>query len=354
MDKYRVAVLGATGLVGQKFVSLLSKHRLFELIYLTATQRNAGKPYRDAVSWILDEELNESIGEIRLDTNEELLKKGDFDIAFTALPSEEAEIIETKLLEMGKLVISNSSNWRMHDQIPLLNPEVNADHIHLLKAQNIHKGKIIKVPNCTSAILTLSLMPLKERFGVEKVFVTTMQALSGAGITGVPSMYIIDNLIPYIQGEEEKVESEPKKILGELRGNSIKTADLKIFATTTRVPVLYGHTESVMVELTNKAESIDEVIKAMKDQSWNKIARLSLPTAPKDPIIVKGEVDRPQPRLDRNLGNGMSVSVGRFRLDQSGKVLRYIVLGDNIVRGAAGTGVLIGELYAELSKRGEI
>ncbi|MGB9726146.1 MAG: aspartate-semialdehyde dehydrogenase [Fervidicoccaceae archaeon] len=354
MDKFRVAVLGATGLVGQKFVSLLSSHKMFELVYLTASERSAGKRYREAVNWILNDELSENVGEIRLYTNEELLTRRDFDIAFTALPSEEAEVVESKLLEMGKVVVSNSSNWRMDPFIPLLNPEVNADHIYLLRSQNNFKGKIMKVPNCTSAILSLSLKPLMNRFGVRKVIVTTMQALSGAGLTGVPSMFIVDNLIPYIQGEEEKVENEPRKILGSFGLKGIQPAGFEIFATTTRVPVLYGHTESVLVELRDKAESTEEIIQAFRDHSWNKIADLSLPTAPSEPIIVKKENDRPQPRLDRVYGNGMSISIGRIRLDLTGSVLRYVVLGDNIVRGAAGTGVLIAELYAELNKKGKI
>jgi aspartate-semialdehyde dehydrogenase len=354
MDKYRVAVLGATGLVGQKFVSLLSNHKMFEVAYLTASERSIGKLYSEAVSWLLPEEIPENVRDVKLISNQELLNLEDYDFAFTALPSDEAAIVEQKLLENGKVVVSNSSNWRMDPLIPLLNPEVNADHIFVLKKQKHGKGKIIKVPNCTSAILTLTLKPIYDAFGIKKVVVTTMQALSGAGIHGVPSMYIIDNLLPNIHGEEEKVENEPKKMLGTVGIEGIEPADFQIYPTTTRVPVLYGHTESVLVELANGGVTIDEVKAAMKRNSWNKINGLHLPTAPSEPVILRAEEDRPQPRLDRGAGNGMSVSVGRLRLDSSGKVLRYIVLGDNIVRGAAGTGVLIAELFVTLNERGEI
>jgi len=354
MDRYRVAILGSTGLVGQKFVSLLSRHSMFEIAYLTSSERSARKRYADAAAWLLRENIPQEVVDERLITNDELLKHQDFDFAFTALPSEEAERVEAKLLEMGKVVVSNSSNWRMDPSIPLLNPEVNADHMLLLNRQNKKKGKIMKVPNCTSAILTLSLMPIAVSFGIRKIVVTTMQALSGAGIAGVPSMFIVDNLIPFIQGEEDKVESEPRKILGRIDASGIKLADFEVNATTTRVPVLFGHTESVYVELSEKVESEEEIAAAMKSNSWNKIASFSLPTAPKEPIVVRKEQDRPQPRLDRDIGGGMSVSVGRIRLSSEGNALRYVVLGDNIVRGASGTGVLIGELFVELSRRGEI
>ncbi|MEM0047131.1 MAG: aspartate-semialdehyde dehydrogenase [Fervidicoccaceae archaeon] len=354
MDKFRVAVLGATGLVGQKFISLLSGHRMFEPVYLTASERSIGKPYSKAVNWLLPEPIPSEVEENRLISNKELLERNDFDFAFTALPAEEAIEVERRLIDRGKIVFSNASNWRMDPLIPLLNPEVNADHILLLRKQNFGSGKVLKVPNCTSAILTLSLKPIYDAFGIRKVFVTTMQALSGAGIHGVPSMQIIDNLIPFIQGEEEKVESEPKKMLGRLENGEISHADFNIYATTTRVPVLYGHTESVVVELSQSGVSKEEIVRSLRSTSWNKISGLHLPTAPKEPIIVKEEDDRPQPRLDRGNGKGMAVTVGRIKLDGEGRLLRYVVLGDNIVRGAAGTGVLMAELYAEYLKRGEL
>ncbi len=275
----------------------------------------------------------------------------DIDIVFSALPSDIAADIEIALARRGFVVVSNSSPLRLEPDIPLINPEVNWEHLKLLEVQKRRRGwsgAIIKNPNCSTAILTLSLKPVYDAYGLRKVIVTTLQAVSGAGLRGVPSMLIIDNVIPFIKGEEEKIENESRKILGELRGDEVKWAEISIAATTTRVPVLDGHLESVFVELEKSAtpEDLMDVMSSFRSFPQE----LSLPTAPRRPIVVRHEIDRPQPRLDRLEGRGMSVVVGRVRkVPQLGETwLRYVVLGHNTIRGAAGVAVLIAELYAKI------
>ncbi|MEM1619462.1 MAG: aspartate-semialdehyde dehydrogenase [Fervidicoccaceae archaeon] len=349
--KIPVAVLGAGGLVGHKFVELAARHPWLEIVALTGSEKSVGKPYRE-VAWCgescVPEELSSTLVE---ETSVEKLKRRGISIAFSALPPDDAERIEPELARAGIYVVSNASPMRLDPDVPLLNPEVNADHVELLEEQHRRRGwggGILKVPNCTTAILTLALKPLLDEFGLKRVIVSTMQSVSGAGLRGVPSMSIIDNIVPFIEGEEEKIEREAPKVLGVLRGSEVSPASVRVSASCNRVPVLEGHLENVFVELSRSA-SPEEVIEALESFSANKIRGLGLPSAPSRPIVVRREVDRPQPRLDRSEGSGMSVVVGRLRLDRAlENGFKMVVLGNNLVRGAAGTGLLIAELLIKL------
>jgi len=346
----RVAVLGATGIVGQRFVSLLGEHPWFELAIVAASERNIGKKYCEAVKWVVEKPIPKSVSDIELSPISSDIVKENIDIAFTALPAEIAREIEIELAKKGVVIVSNSSPMRLEPDIPLINPEVNADHIEVIEYQRRIRnwnGAIIKVPNCTTAILTLSLKPILDEFGIKRVIVSTMQAISGAGLTGVPSMFILDNLIPFIEGEEEKVENESRKILGDLKSSGIElNAGFTVSASCHRVMVLEGHTEAVFVE-TERDVDIENLVKSMEEFKTNKIRGLGLPTAPERPIVVRREIDRPQPRFDRMEGGGMSVVVGRVRRDYALNGVKYVVLGHNTLRGAAGTGVLIAEVIVK-------
>lgn len=347
--RYKVCVLGATGLVGQRMVSILSMHPWFNVEILAASERSAGKKYREAVKWIIDEPFPENLGDIVVSKiDAEMIAKEMPDIVFSALPSSVALNIELELLKRGITVVSNASPLRMEPDVPVLNPEVNADHIELVKYQKNRgwKGIVAKVPNCSTAILTLALKPIMDEFGIKRVIVSTMQALSGAGFKGVPSMAILDNVIPYIEKEEEKVEIETLKILGKLKEDQVEFADVKVSASCHRVMVLDGHMEVVFVETVKKAD-VDQVKEALREFKGNKIKDLNLPSAPNKPIVVRDEPDRPQPRLDRKEGKGMSIVVGRIREDKALNGIKFIVLGHNTIRGAAGTAILIGELMAK-------
>ncbi|MEM4512822.1 MAG: aspartate-semialdehyde dehydrogenase [Acidilobaceae archaeon] len=350
--KRRVAVLGAGGLVGQRFVFLLANHPWFRLELLTGSEKSAGARYGDIVEWAIETPMPEKVRDLEVhETSPDLIAREGVEIAFSALPAEIAREVELELARRGVVVVSNASNMRLDPDVPLLNPEVNADHIEVIEEQRRRRewsGAIVKVPNCTTAILTLSLKPLLDEFGVRRVIVSTMQAVSGAGLRGLPSMAILDNIIPYIEGEEEKVEKETLKILGSVEAGEVKPrSDIKVSATCCRVPVLEGHTESVFVELGRRA-SLEEVARALAEFPGNKIRGLNLPSKPEKPIVVRREPNRPQPRLDRLEGNGMSVVVGRLRVDEALGGVKYVVLGSNTIRGAAGTGVLIAELMARL------
>jgi aspartate semialdehyde dehydrogenase (EC 1.2.1.11) len=346
--KRRVAILGATGLVGQRFVSLLSKHPWFKIVLLVGSERNYGRKYKEVVKWVLEEPLPQDLGDMVLEKLEPgRIMEEHVDIVFSALPSEVAVDVEVELAKKGVIVVSNASPMRMEPDIPLLNPEVNADHIELLELQRRIRGwsgGIVKVPNCTTSILTLSLKPIVDEYGVRRVIVSSMQAISGAGLNGLPAMIIADNLVPFIEGEEEKVEKETIKIMGELKESGVVPRnEIKVSASCHRVNVLEGHTLSVFVELDKRA-SVEELIKTITEFKTNKIKDLQLPTAPLKPIIVREENDRPQPRLDRYESGGMSVVIGRIRYDEVIGGVKYIVLGHNTIRGAAGNGVLIAEL----------
>ncbi|MEM3927029.1 MAG: aspartate-semialdehyde dehydrogenase [Desulfurococcaceae archaeon] len=348
--KRRVAILGATGIVGQRFVSFLSNHPWFEISMLTA-EKSVGKKYEEAVKWVLEKPIPRNVQDMVLEpTSVDKIVEEKVDLVFVALPSDVAQSIEPELAKKGLVVVSNASNMRMDIDIPLINPEVNADHIDVIETQRKRRrwsGAIVKVPNCTTAILTLSLKPIHDEYGVKRVIVSTMQGLSGAGLTGVPSMFILDNIIPYIEGEEEKVETETLKIFGEFRGDEIAlNREIAVSASCHRVMVLEGHSLSVFTELL-KEPDLDEVVKVLSEYRNNKIRGLGLPSAPERPVIFKKEIDRPQPRLDRLEGNGMSVVVGRIRKDPVLKGVKYFVVGHNTIRGAAGTGVLIAELLVK-------
>jgi aspartate-semialdehyde dehydrogenase len=348
-DRIPVGVIGATGLVGQRFVALLENHPWFRLEALAASERRVGKKYGETVEWYIDEPFpREAAGlELRPPRPESFR---DVDVVFVALPKEVAGPIEIELARMGKIVVSNANVYRMEPDVPLLNPEVNWEHIYLVETQRRRRGwsgAIMKVPNCTTAVLTLSLAPLMARYGLQEVYMTSMQAISGAGFRGVPGYAIVDNIVPYIRGEEEKVVRESRKILGTLREGEVEPARFRVIATTTRVPVLDGHLESVVTRLGKRPGSVEEAMATWEE--WrSKPQELRLPTAPEKPVVVRREPDRPQPRLDRKTGRGMSVVVGRPLLAEDEPILRYLVLGHNTLRGAAGTGVLIAELYYRL------
>ncbi len=347
MDKLRVALLGATGMVGQRFVKLLENHEMFELSILAASSASAGKKYRDAAHWCIEGGVPEKFGEMRVVKAdlENVKKEGLVDFVFSALPSEVARVVEAEFAKAGIPVISDASAYRMEEDVPILIPEVNPEHLELVKKQAKRgwRSFIVTNPNCTSNVLILALKPLQESFGLKRVIVSTMQSLSGAGWFGVPSMAILDNILPYIKNEEEKVEREALKIMGKFDGSKITPADFKISASCHRVDVLEGHTEAVFVELGSKADP-DQVIEAMKNFR-GKPQELNLPTAPEHPIVVKTEVDRPQPRLDRYAGNGMSVVVGRIRSDPIfDNGIKFVLVGHNTIRGAAGNAVLNAEL----------
>ncbi|MEM1750536.1 MAG: aspartate-semialdehyde dehydrogenase [Desulfurococcaceae archaeon] len=346
MDKVKVGVLGATGLVGQKLIQLLLRHPWFELELLTASGEVVGKKYSEVVKWLqgpfTPSELNELIIK---NTDLSTIMDNKVELVFSTLPSRDALNIEVELAKRGVIVISSSDAMKLEEDVPLLNPEVNADHVELIKLQSRRgwKGALLKIPNCTTVILTLVLKPIMDELGLRKVIVSTMQSISGAGLTGVPSIDIIDNIIPYIDGEEERVERESVKILGSLESQVVKPANIAISASCHRVPVIEGHLEAIFIE-TIKEPSVELALKALEEFKGNKIRAINLPTAPEKPIIVRKELDRPQPRLDKYINNGMTVVIGRLRVDKALKGIKLIALGNNLIRGTAGTGILIAEL----------
>jgi aspartate-semialdehyde dehydrogenase len=344
MKQIKVAVLGATGMVGQRFLSLLDGHPYFKLTEIAASHRSAGKMYGEVVKWYLEAEMPEVVR--GMEVKEIDPKIIDADIVFSALPADVAKDVEPAFAKEGFIVASNASSYRDEKDTPLLIPEVNPDHLDLLTVQRRnHKwdGAIITNPNCTTMALAISLKPLFDKFGIERVFVVSMQALSGAGYSGVPSMSIIDNVIPFIRGEEEKVESESLKILGKYENGAVVNADFKISASCNRVFTSDGHLESVFIDLSKLADT-KEVKQTFKD--FRGVPQeLGLPTAPEHPVVLREESDRPQPRFDRMAGHGMAVSVGRVRKDPIFDI-KYSVLGHNTIRGAAGASILNAELFA--------
>ncbi len=346
--RIRVGILGATGAVGQRFVQMLADHPWFEIGVLTASERSVGKPYAEAARWILDTPIPEQVrDEVLVDTTPEAV--GDrCEIVFSALPAGTAREVEPAFAAAGFAVFSNASAFRMEPDVPLVIPEVNPEHLGLINVQRERRGWsgfIVTNPNCSTIHLVCALKPLHDAFRLEQVIVTTLQAVSGAGYPGVASLDIVDNLIPYIPREEEKIESEPLKLLGTLVGDTVHPAPITISAAVHRVPVIDGHTESVIVKLKS-SPSLGEV-KAALAEFRGVPQRLHLPTAPDPAIIVREEPDRPQPRLDRNAGRGMATTVGRIRPDP---ILDYkfVLLGHNTIRGAAGASVLNAELALSL------
>lgn len=340
--KIPVGVLGATGAVGQTFIRLLESHPWFEVTAVAASERSAGKRYREATHW-LSGEMPPRIGDLRVTACEPT--SIDTQIVFSALDSDAAQEVEATFARAGRLVLSNARNYRMDADVPLLIPEVNPDHLELLPIQRSvrnWKGAIITNSNCSTMVIALALAPLHQAFGVEQLFVTTLQALSGAGYPGVPSLDILGNIIPFIGGgEEEKIESEPLKILGTFERGAVTPAPMRVSAQVNRVAVEHGHTACMSVKLASAATP-DAAMDALR--SWKgAIAELALPSAPAAPVIVTMERDRPQPRRDVNAGLGMSVVVGRVRSDPI-LDLRLVAMGHNTIRGAAGASILNAEL----------
>src|SRR5271169_2034359 len=340
-QKLSVGILGATGVVGQRFIQMLKAHPWFEVAWLAASDRSAGQEYGNAVRWRLKTPIPERVRQMQV-TNAS--PEGAPQVIFAALDAGIAGELEPQFAAAGCAVVSNSSAFRMHENVPLIIPEVNADHLALIEKQPWRKqsgGYIVTNPNCSAIGLVVALAPLHQKFGVESLFVATMQAVSGAGYPGVASLDILGNVIPYIPNEEEKMEEETKKLLGKLNSDHVQDAGFSMTAHCNRVAVEDGHTESVSVKLKQKAD-IEEVIAAIRD--FRSIPyELGCPLAPERPLIYDATPDRPQPRFDLDRGNGMTVSVGRLRpcgvLDY-----KFTVLSHNTIRGAAGAALLNAEL----------
>lgn len=338
MKKIPVAILGATGMVGQKFVELLLDHPWFEIVALAASDRSAGKRYADAMKWSMDLPLPKELAEMVVAP---CIPEFPCKIVFSGLDSSVAGEVEEKFAKAGYRVVTNAGNHRMDEEVPLLIPEINPEHLGLLQPQ---KGAIVANPNCSVIGISMAMKPLLDGWGIEAVSVVTLQALSGAGYPGVPSMEILDNVIPYIAGEESKVESEPLKIFGKLEMGGIVPHSMRLSAQCTRVAVSDGHMAVVSVKLKKKA-SREEIIEA-----WDRFAgepqKWDLPSAPKHPIVYLEDERHPQPKLHRHLNGGMAVSIGRLRecplFDW-----KFIVLSHNTIRGAAGCAILNAELMVK-------
>lgn len=337
-EKIPVAILGATGSVGQKFVELLSNHPWFEITELCASDKSAGKKYKDAVDWFLSAPLPEKVKNILVQKCEPTLKSR---VVFSGLDSSVAGEVETEFAKAGYKVISNSKNHRMDDDVPLLIPEVNPDHLELINSQKFGDGCIVTNPNCSVIGLVLALKPLFDNFGLESVNVVTMQAISGAGHPRVVNLDIDDNVIPFIGGEEPKVEIEPLKILGSLNRDKIVYHNFKVSAQCNRVNVTDGHTECVQINLKRKA-SADEIINVWQEFKSTP-QQLDLPSSPVQPIHYGIENAFPQPKHQRNADKGMAVSIGRLKKDNIFDY-SFVILSHNTVRGAAGGAILCAEL----------
>ena len=338
--KLKAAVIGATGAVGQRFVQLLAQHPWFDLTVLAASERSAGRKYAEACNWVLDEEMPERVREMTVVPAEPGF---DADIVFSALPADLARDLEPQFARSGYFVFSNASAFRYEDDVPLVIPEVNPDHLGLVKAQKaIRKwtGFIVTNPNCSTTHLALALKPLHDAFGLEKVLVVTMQAVSGAGYPGVPSLDILGNVIPYIGKEEWKLENEPRKLLGTLINGRVEYADFTLSAHANRVPVRDGHTEAVSMSLRTEA-STDDIVEVLRG-FVSLPQEMGLPSAPGHPIVVRDEPNRPQPHLDLMVEEGMATVVGRVR---ECPILghKFVLLGHNTIRGAAGGSILNAE-----------
>lgn len=341
MKNIEVGILGATGAVGQRFVSLLEHHPWFEVAWLGASERSAGKKYGEACNWRLREPMPRAARELPV---HECKPGKSPQLIFSSLDSKIAGEVEKEFAHAGHVVVSNSSNHRMDADVPLLIPEVNPEHLALVRVQRKErgwKGMIVTNPNCTTVGLVMSLAPLERAFGLEKILMTSMQAVSGAGYPGLPTLDILGNVIPFIGGEEEKVERETRKLLGRLTDGKVEMGDFVVSAYCNRVPVEDGHTESVSVSLESQA-TVEDLVAA-----WTKFRsrpqELHLPSAPKHPIVLREERDRPQVKFDLMAENGMAAVIGRVR---PCPVLqfKYTVLSHNTIRGAAGAALLNAEL----------
>jgi aspartate-semialdehyde dehydrogenase len=346
--KLRVGILGATGMVGQRFIQLLEYHPQFEITALAASDRSQGKTFAEACTWRLAGEIPQFVRPMQVSAPEPPL---DCELVFSSLPGDIARESEGAFARAGYPVISNSSAFRMDPDVPLLIPEINHEHLALIDVQrrNGQNGYIVTNPNCSTIMIALALAPLDKKFGVASVVATTMQALSGAGYPGVASLAISDNVLPFISNEEEKIEEETQKILGTFRDAAIEHAPMKVSAQCHRVNVSDGHLAALRIQLATKATAseISETLRTFR--SLPQV--LGLHSAPEQPIIVRDEEDRPQPRLDRDAGNGMSVTIGRLRPDN---VLdyRFVALSHNTIRGAAGAAILNAELLLAMGRLG--
>ncbi len=356
MERRKIGILGATGMVGQRFIQMLHKHPWFEIAWLAASERSVGKTFGEACRWKLDTPLPPQIAAMTMQPNVPELAVGELPkIIFAALDAAIARELEPKFAAAGCAVISNSSAFRMTSDVPLVVPEVNADHLQLIEAQSWRRehdgrggfgGFIVTNPNCCAIGLAMALKPLDERFGIESLFVSTMQAVSGAGYPGVASLDILGNVVPFIQNEEEKLQEECGKLLGRFAGTHIDLLDARVSAHCNRVAVEDGHTECVSIKLRKKATR-EEIL-----QAWSEFKPLEgehLPSAPDQPVEFEGGIDRPQPRLDRMRGNGMTATVGRLR-ECSLLDWKFVVLSHNTIRGAAGAAVLNAEVLARMGK----
>ena len=343
MNKIPVSILGATGAVGQRFVELLANHPFFEIAALSASERSIGKTYEQACNWVLSGSMPAAVREmVILPANAALPGK----VVFSALPASIAKEIEPLLAMAGFAICSNASALRLTPGVPLLIPEINADHLSMIPYQKSAmgwKGLAVTSPNCTTNGIAMTLKPLDDAFGVEAVFASSMQAISGAGYPGLPSLDILDNVIPFIQGEEEKIQTETNLLLGKMVDGQRVNASIQISAHANRVSVVDGHTIALSIKFKNKPSVVD-AIHVLENFHGPDILN-QMPSAPAQPIIVRYENNRPQPRRDRDSGAGMSVSVGRIRpcniLD-----LRMVSVVHNTVRGAAGGSILNAELLA--------
>ncbi|KAB7517414.1 aspartate-semialdehyde dehydrogenase [Halosegnis rubeus] len=336
-----VGILGATGAVGQRLIQLLEPHPEFDIATLTASPASAGKTYKEAAKWRADTPMPDSVTDIEVTATDPDAIGDDVTLLFSSLPSGVGAEVEPDLAEAGYVVSSNSSNARMADDVPLIIPEVNADHLGLIDVQRDDRGwdgALLKNPNCSTITMVPTLAAL-DQYGLESVRVSTLQAVSGAGYSGVTSMEIIDNAIPHIGGEEQKMESESRKLLGEFNGAEVVRHSMDVAASCNRIPTIDGHLENVWAD-TSDDVTPDEVSAAM-----SAYPSATLPSSPERLIHTFEEPDRPQPRLDRNRGDGMAVSAGGFRRTEGG--VRYNCLAHNTIRGAAGASVLNGELLLE-------
>jgi aspartate-semialdehyde dehydrogenase len=335
--KLRVGVLAATGTVGQRVIALLEGHPRFVVTAVAASDRSQGRPYGEACAWRLPGDVPPAVRALVVQAPEPPL---DCDLVLSSLPADVAGPAETCFAEAGYPVVTNASAHRLDDDVPLLIPEVNPEHLALIESRR-GRGFIVTNPNCSAIVIAMALAPLQARFGIDAAIATTMQAISGAGYPGVASLDITDNVIPYIANEEEKIERETLKILGGVEAGRVRPAGFPVSAQCHRVPVVDGHLVALRVKLGRPAEPAD--LRAAFSAFRGVPQELGLPSAPPCPIIVREEPDRPQPRLDRDAGGGMSVTVGRIARDG---VLghRFVALGHNTIRGAAGAAILNAEL----------
>ncbi|WP_302080704.1 aspartate-semialdehyde dehydrogenase [Salinibaculum rarum] len=338
----QAGILGATGAVGQRLIQLLEPHPEFEITALTASGDSAGKTYREAAKWRINIPIPESVAEMTVRETSPDDVPDDLDIIFSSLPSSVGERVEPGFCEAGYVVSSNSSNARADDDVPLTIPEVNGDHIDLLEVQRDERGwdgALVKNPNCSTITMVPPLAALDDAFGLDRITVSTLQAVSGAGYSGVTSMEIIDNAIPHIGGEEKKMETESRKLLGEFDGAEVQWHDARVDASCNRIPTLDGHLENVWTDTAEDA-TVDAAIEALESYPT-----MDLHSSPDQLVHVYEEPDRPQPRLDRDKENGMAIATGGVQSTDGG--LQFNCLAHNTMRGAAGASILNGELLLE-------